>query len=337
MDKAILALLLLSGQASAHTWLESLRLIGANGAFTGAPGFPRGFVSRQDPSFSDDALTYRITDKDAAIPLCHSSQQITNGYNNPQFPRLKASAGSFVALKYQENGHVSAPQVPEGRPFRSGNVYVYASTKFRDEEFSGVHGNWTADGSLKAGRLIGTHFYDDNSCYQNQGSGGTPINVERKATAGGLESVDCQTDIQLPEDIDSDKLMVYWVWDWTLWPNTDKEAYEAYTACAEIHISKGDGSPSEISVDDSLPVNQRAVQSQLDTRFEVFELGTGTAAPPSATVSKIAPSTTASHTSTFATSTVSKADACSGLTTVYVPSATVTVTVTAVGPRRTPE
>ncbi|KAG8163759.1 hypothetical protein KVR01_007056 [Diaporthe batatas] len=319
MEKAILALILLTGRVSAHTWLESLRLIGPNGAFTGEPGFPRGFISRQDPAYSDDALTYRITAKEAATPLCHPAQQLDNGYSNPEFPRLKASAGSFVALTYQENGHVSAPQVPEGRPYRSGNVYVYASTSLRDEEFEAVHGNWTADGELKSGRLLGTHFYDDDSCYQNQGSAGTPIN-----------SVDCQTDIQLPEDIDSDRIALYWIWSWPLWPNTEKEAAEFYVACAEIDIS-GVSSPSEVSVDSSIPINQRAVQTQLDTQFEVFELGTGTAAPPPVTSTKIAPSS-APSTTHFPSSTASEVDECSGLTTVYVPSATVTVTVTAAGP-----
>lgn len=97
---------------SAHTWLEALRSIGSNGAFTGETGYPRGFVARTDPAFSDNAATYRITAKDASTPLCHPAQQVANGYANPQFPRLNASAGSFVALTYQENGHVSAPQVP---------------------------------------------------------------------------------------------------------------------------------------------------------------------------------------------------------------------------------
>lgn len=326
MENSYLVLFLLCGSATAHTWLESLRSIGSNGAFTAAPGFPRGFVSRQDPSFSDDALTYRITTKDAATPLCHPNQQIANGYTDPQYPRLKASAGSRIALTYQENGHVSAPQVPEGRPYRSGNVYVYASTSLRDEDFGGVFGNWSADGSLESGRLLATHFYDDRRCFQNQGSGGTPINAARKAAAAGLESVDCQTDIQLPQDIQSDKLMIYWAWDWTLWPNTDKSAVEVYTACAEIDISQG-SSTFEVSVDDSLPLDQRAVQSQLDTQFEVFELGTGTAAPPSVTSLKT--HTAASSTAlpvTTDTNIVSEANEGSGFTTVYVPGATVTVT-----------
>lgn len=330
MESSYFLLLLLSGSVgvSAHSWLESLRIIGSNGGFTGAPGFPRGFVSRQDPSFSDDALTYRITTEDAATPLCHPNQQVANGYTNPQYPRLKASAGSRIALTYQENGHVSAPQVPEGRPYRSGNVYIYASTSLRDEDFTGVFGNWSADGSLESGRLLAAHWYDDGQCYQNQGSGGTPINAERKAAAGGLDSVDCQTDIALPQDIQSDKLIVYWAWDWTLWPNTDKAATEIYTACAEIDISQGSGSTSEVSVEDSLPLDQRAVQSQLDTQFEVFELGTGTAAPPSATSLKT--HTAASSTALPITTeryTVSEANKGSGFTTVYIPSATVTVTV----------
>lgn len=125
--------------------------------------------------------------------------------------------------------------------------------------------------------------------------------------------------------------MVYWVWDWTLWPNTDKEAFEAYTSCAEIDISQG-SSPSEVSVDDSLPLDQRAVQSQLATQFEVFELGTGTVAPPS--VASLDPHTASATSSTAlpittATSTVSEADECSGYTTIYVSSATLTVTLTA--------
>lgn len=105
-----------------------------------------------------------------------------------------------------------------------------------------------------------------------------------------------------------------------------------YSACAEIDISEKSSPPPAVSFDDSLPLNQRAVQSQLDNQFEVFELGTGTAAPPSVTATKATPQITPSST-TFATSTVSEVDECSGLlTTVYVPSATVTVTVTAAGP-----
>lgn len=334
MQKPYIYLLLLSGGVSAHTWLEALRSIGSNGAFTGTPGYPRGFVARDDPSFSDDSSTYRITAKDAATPLCHPSQQVANGYANSKFPRLNASAGSWIALQYQENGHVSAPQVPEGRPYRSGNVYVYASTTLRDEEFSAVYGNWTTEGSLESGKLIATRFYDDGKCYQNQGSGPTTINAERKAASNGLASVDCQSDVQLPQDINSDVLALYWVWDWSLWPNMEgKTAFEAYTACSEINISKGGSASSDIAFDDSLPADQRAVKSQLATQFEVFELGTGTAAPPPATN---APSTTASAVSPTAsptsagTSAVSRTNECSGFTTILVPSATVTVTVTAV-------
>lgn len=123
MQKSYSYLLLLSGGVSAHTWLEALRSIGSNGAFTGEPGYSRGFVARTDPAFSDNAATYRITAKDASTPLCHPAQQVANGYSNPQFPRLNASAGSFVALKYQENGHVSAPQVQ-----RAGHTGLATST-----------------------------------------------------------------------------------------------------------------------------------------------------------------------------------------------------------------
>lgn len=331
MQNSNIYLLLLAGSASAHTWLEALRSIASNGAFTGEPGYPRGFVGRDDASFSDDASTYRILTKDASTPLCHPAQQVANGYTNPQYPRLNASVGSWIALTYQENGHVSAPQVPEGRPYRSGNIYVYATTTLRDEEFSAVHGNWTAEGTLQSGRLIATRFYDDDNCFQNQGSGSTPINAERKAAANGLASVDCQSDIKIPEDIESDVLAVYWVWDWTLNPNMQNEATELYTACAEIDISQGTKTLSEVVFDDSVPRDQRAIKSQLATQFEVFELGTGTAAPPPVTSLHSNAASAASPTSppTYTgTPTVSESNESSAFTTILVPSATVTVTVT---------
>lgn len=333
-------LIFLSG-ALGHTWLESLRLIGSNGAFTGEPGFPRGVIARDDPAFSDDSSTYRITAPDSSTPLCHPSQQKANGYENPLHPRLNASAGSFIALQYQENGHTSAPQVPEGRPFRSGNVFVYASTSLKDEKLTSVHGNWTADGSLENGKLLSTHFFDDLICFQDQGTAPTKINAERKAASGGLPSVTCQTDVQIPQDIKSDVLALYWVWEWPLWANTDKWANETYTACSEVLISQGGDSSSEIVLDEGVAFDKRAVMSQLATQFEVLELGTGTAAPP--LVTSLFPNTASAPLSTdlatdlvtlssMPTTTVADADGHSGFVTVYVPSATVTVTVTAVAP-----
>lgn len=329
MEIPFIFLLLLAGGASAHSWLEALRSIASNGSFTSAPGFPRGFVSRNDPSYSDGAMMYRIITKDATTPLCHPSQQVANGYTNPQYPRLNASAGSWVSLTYGENGHTSAPQVPVGRPYRSGNVYVYASTTIRDEEFTGVHRNWTTDSSLQDGRLITTHYFDDTHCFQDQGSSPSPINAHRKADSGNLTSVDCQTDIQIPEDISSDVLAIYWVWEWSLWPHMDNTSFEAYTTCAEIDISQGGTNSSEIDVDHSIPMDRRALPSQLKTQFEVFELGVGTAAPPP--VTSLYPNITTSAVSPTATPTTNtatnrEAKACSGVTI----STLVTVTVEAV-------
>lgn len=100
--------------------------------------------------------------------------------------------------------------------------------------------------------------------------------------------------------------------------------------CAELDISQGGSSP-KVSVDNSLPLDQRAVQSQLATQFEDFELGTGTEAPPLVTSlsSHIVSAALSILPITTATSTVSEADECLGFTTIYVPSATVTVTITA--------
>lgn len=336
MEISFIFLLLLSAGAFGHTWLESLRLIGSNGGFTGE-GFPRGFVGRGDPTFSDDSMTYRITARDNSTPLCHPSQQVSNGYENSRYPRLNASAGSFVALQYQENGHTSAPQVPEGRPYRSGNIYVYGTTSLRDEKLTSVHGNWTAHRSLDAGRLIASHFFDDEQCFQNQGSAPTKINAERKA-ASGLSSVPCQTDFKIPQDIQpNDVLAVYWVWEWDLFANTEKAAPETYTACSEITILGGNNVSSNIHFDNSIPLDQRAVESQLATQLEVLELGTGTAAPPlvtslysSNTASAASPTVFPTSMNTVSSPDVTATSAKTGFTTVRVPSATIIVTVTAV-------
>ncbi|KAL1873555.1 hypothetical protein Daus18300_003920 [Diaporthe australafricana] len=336
MEIILVFLLLLCG-VSSHTWLEALRQIGSNGAFQGQPGYPRGYIARNDSKFSDDALTYRITTRDPSTPLCHPSQQVATGYNNSLYPRLTASPGSFVALQYQENGHTSAPQVPEGRPFRSGNVYVYASTTLRDEKFLSVHGNWTSSGSLESGKLVATHFFDDDLCFQDQGSGPTKINAQRKAAAQGLRSVTCQTDIHIPQEIDSKVVALYWVWEWDLWPNTEKTAPETYTACSEITISDGNNVSSSIDFDESLPLNERAVQNQLAIQYEVLELGTGTSAPPlvtslysSSTASAAAPTVSPMNMTTVSSPTLTATSAETGFATVRVPSATIIVTVTAV-------
>jgi len=104
---------ILIDQAFAHTWNEQLSIID-NGIFTGNNGYPRGYVSRSDPGFNDNMMTYllpplasgrtRVDDSDF---LCAPSQMTANQTDN--FPRLQVSPGAYVAIKYLENGHVTLP------------------------------------------------------------------------------------------------------------------------------------------------------------------------------------------------------------------------------------
>ena len=50
---------LLFRQGLAHAWNEQLTVI-SNGVFTGSNGYPRGYVSRSDPGFDDNMMTYLL-------------------------------------------------------------------------------------------------------------------------------------------------------------------------------------------------------------------------------------------------------------------------------------
>src|SRR3569833_3439781 len=46
-------------QSLAHSWIEQLTLV-INGVFTGKNGYPRGYISRSDPGFSDKMMAYLL-------------------------------------------------------------------------------------------------------------------------------------------------------------------------------------------------------------------------------------------------------------------------------------
>ena len=78
------ALALLAG-ANAHTWVEQMQEINSNGTFTGAMGYPRGYVARTEASFNGDSMDYLLpplasgrTRIDASDLLCHPAQRTRN-------------------------------------------------------------------------------------------------------------------------------------------------------------------------------------------------------------------------------------------------------------------
>ncbi|KAI9773163.1 MAG: hypothetical protein M1840_008284 [Geoglossum simile] len=248
--------------AASHSWVEQLRLISSNGAYIGDPGFVRGNVLRTSPGFSDVPMVHMIgptvkpTDQ-----MCGPTQQ--NAVQTDGSPRLKAPVGSFIALQFQENGHVTLPNGQLGKPPNRGSVFIYGTSNPQpNENFSAIHNVWNTDGTGgdKRGKLLATQNYDDGQCYQINGG---PISGSRKVEfskpADKLQGADlwCQNDIALPQDISVGKpYTLYWVWDWPTAPGVDpglpQGKVETYTTCMDIDIVTGEPS-QKVVVPDAQP------------------------------------------------------------------------------------
>ena len=249
----------LSGQARAHTWIEEMQVIDSNGSYTGDRGFSRGYMARTDTGFNGEsnlwllpALEARNADQtvrstiDGSDLLCHPSQRSSN-YTNPQYPMLKASPGSYVAMKYLENGHATLPWNNIGKAANGGTVFVYGTTQPQPEEKILDVMKWTEDssGGDKRGFLIGAMDYDDGECHQINTCHVSaerqvlfPNNIPGQADAQSERW--CESDIKIPQNVQTGKLTVYWVWDWSTGAGEDclaptgKDQY--YTNCADLEI-----------------------------------------------------------------------------------------------------
>ncbi|RMD40352.1 hypothetical protein DV735_g4781, partial [Chaetothyriales sp. CBS 134920] len=140
--------------------------------------------------------------------ICRSSQ--TSPTQTDGSPRLQAPAGAAVALRYQENGHVTLPQNQPGKPENRGTNYVYGTSEsLPDDALLAIHRQWTADGSGGDGRgvLLSTLNFDDGQCFQ--GNNGL-IGAQRVAEFQ-VDSLWCQQDILLPSDLEVGSLYtLYW-------------------------------------------------------------------------------------------------------------------------------
>jgi hypothetical protein len=327
ITKRAFAVLAAAQAVSAHSWVEILRQIDSTGAIVGADGFSRAYAPQSSAGFTDSVMENQIIARDASTPMCKSSQ--TPGAYTSQFPKLTAAAGSSAAMMYQENGHVTNPMLQPTRPFRSGNVFVYGTTQASaSDKFLSIHNVWNAEGTGGDGRgkLLASHFFDDGDCFQNRAADPTTISQTRVA-ASGLQSLYCQTDVQIPSDLQNgDTLTLYWVWDWPLNANEANVANETYTSCADVTIGGSSNNTVAAAVATfSPPANlpTTAVSSQLATPIEFLQLGTGTAAPPAVTDVAVATSS-AKGSGGKASSSSKKAQG--GFTTVTVTGDVVTVT-----------
>lgn len=250
--RALIAAALLLTPSSAHTWLEQLQAVDEQGKYVGAPGYPRGFVDRQstNPKFSDTLMSYlappngagrsKLADTD---PLCHQRQRQANS-NSQDFPSLRAQAGSYVAMKYLENGHVTAPVA--GKAGSGGLVYVYATSQPKQNETLANVLKWAPQGDLAQGRLLAINNYDDLRCYQINDA--NKVSLSRQQTnpdpipgqPGSKHEQWCETNFQLPKDAAAGSLSVFWVWQWPTLPSMDpglpKGKDEIYTTCSDVEI-----------------------------------------------------------------------------------------------------
>ncbi|KAI8945574.1 hypothetical protein F4801DRAFT_122847 [Xylaria longipes] len=280
---AAISLLAAAPTANAHTWVEYLYHISSTGAFTGDPGYPIGYIPRSQ-GVSDDVHQTKILDTSTNPALCKP----LSSSDTFQYPPLNASAGDYIALQYQENGHVTQPDLTP-RPYRGGNVYVYGTTQHQDSDgINDVLNAWTADGKggNGKGKLLATHYFDDGQCFQD--APGNPIAQQRKAKYG-VDQMYCQTDIQLPTDLPSQgTYTLMWVWDWPRIISDTQNVTEIYTTCAQIDLQ---GSVKGASVNGGLGIKfgnnnnvaSAAISSQVHNLIEATTLGIGTNSPPAPT------------------------------------------------------
>ncbi|KAH7027719.1 uncharacterized protein B0I36DRAFT_364886 [Microdochium trichocladiopsis] len=284
--KTIVALLAVAPLASAHSWVEFLKRINSDGSFSKSTGYPIPYIARGAPGYSDDAMLNKILDKTSNPSVCKQG----NFDYSQDAPRLAAAAGDYIAMQYQENGHVTQPGITQ-RPFRGGNVYIYGTLK--DVKSTGINDvlySWNAQGTGgdKRGTLLATHFFDDGQCYQNLG-GVEPDPKDKiytqRHTKFGVDSIDCQSDFRLPSNLpDQGIYNVMWVWDWPLITSEHTNVTETYTSCAEIQLKpKKSNTSSKINFASNHNVTNAAIKSQVHTLIEAVTLGQGTNSPPAPT------------------------------------------------------
>lgn len=179
--------------------------------------------------------------------ICKDSQLTPNVTEGS--PRLAAAPGTVISLLYQENGHVTLPEKPPGKPANRGTVYIYGTAiPSPDDTLLAIHKVWntTGNGGDRRGRLIATQNFDDGRCYQiNSG----PISKQRQVqfphVPDKLMGADlwCQNNVIIPQDAPVGQLYtLYWVWDWPTASGTPGFPHgkaEIYTTCIDVYLGTG--------------------------------------------------------------------------------------------------
>lgn len=258
----------------AHTWVERLmRIDASNGTMVGPPGYVRGMRPRSEPGFSDLDMQHLLPSNgiyaQRSDRMCRSSQSSVWMNYTETFPRLKARPGDYIALQYQENGHITLPQNAP-RKKDSGTVWIYGTSQaLPNETFIDIHKVWNMDqtGGDRRGKLLAIRPFDDTRCYQvNEGA----ISKNRQSlfpkTYLEPQGSDlwCQNDLRLPDDVSTSLYTLYWVWEWPDSPGKflPMGKPEIYTSCMDIHL-KGEANYTETSYKYGQDLNFASIETQL--------------------------------------------------------------------------
>ncbi|KAF7856980.1 hypothetical protein EAF04_009740 [Stromatinia cepivora] len=290
---SIAALALLLQTTTAHTWADELRVIARNGTMT-TKGYPRAYVPRLAGYNPDDNLYKLLNDISSDTPICNSKQTPGAKSVDSAYQALSAAPGDFVAVRYQENGHVTEPTQADtptqGKGFGSGLVYVYGTADSKaTDKINSIHNVWNKDGTGgdKRGKLLAVQYYDDMACFLAGNTNGdlfvdTPTGKKTLAAvrqeAYPFTPTDpmganlwCQTDFQIPAEAQANKdYSIYWVWDWPTMDKTtgQRVVNETYTSCADIAIT-GSVNTEEIAYVAPQDLNNAAQWSQMVNHFVV--------------------------------------------------------------------
>ncbi|KAI9744568.1 MAG: hypothetical protein M1818_002097 [Claussenomyces sp. TS43310] len=283
---AILALLAVT-PIQGHSWVEDAHVVAGNGTMIGAAGYPRGNVLRTNPAFGDGQMTNLIPPNgrstgNAVLPtdlMCKASQTIGNQTKGS--PALAASPGDMVALRYQENGHVTLPQNQKGKAENRGTIFIYGTSQPSDSDtLLGIHNVWNAAGTGGDGRgvLLATQNFDDGQCYQANGgaiSQSRQSDFKHDATEPMGINLWCQSDFTIPSSVKaSGQYTIYWVWDWPTMagtPGQERGLNETYTSCLDINMVAGTGTSKSLNFNEGQDLNYAAIKAELATPYVATE------------------------------------------------------------------
>ncbi|TQS37613.1 hypothetical protein Golomagni_01907 [Golovinomyces magnicellulatus] len=249
----IIDISLLTIYALAHTWVETVNLIAADGSIKDS-GFMRGFGGRVQGVDPDKTNTYLLPpngrgSKNEILPtdlMCKDTQ--VKHIQSEGFPRLSASPNDRVSLAYHENGHVTKFKSTDGKPSGRGTVFVYGTKRsLPTDTFLDIHRVWNTKGTGGDGRgkLLTTRPFDDGQCFQPNDEALSKTRAKALGFSNPADSPEvlCQHLVKLPKDAGTNGIFtLYWVWEW---PTLDKSGNifknESYTSCIDIYMVKNSG------------------------------------------------------------------------------------------------